>query len=85
MFSRRNRHGFAIRRRWEFICIARSGGNAGFLIMIDDTETILSGGPRELTLDELDAVSGGDFWGVVFRVLDAVGGTVLKVVPALNL
>ena len=53
--------------------------------MIDDTETILSGGPRELTLDELDAVSGGDFWGVVFRVLDAVGGAVLKVVPALNL
>jgi len=42
--------------------------------MIDDTETILSGGPRELTLDELDAVGGGDFWGVcsVFWVLLAV-------------
>ena len=53
--------------------------------MIDDTETISNGGPRELTLDELNAVGGGDFWGAVFKVLDAVGGAVLKAVPALNL
>ncbi len=53
--------------------------------MNDGNRDIFEHAIRELTLDELDAVGGGGFWDVVLGVCDAVGGAVLKLIPALKL